>query len=346
VAIDHSLQGTPPILPAGLLAVGFDQEQNAAVVGLRDWWDEVLSTSPNYRQTQVLEHDQLLGRIAYFVRRTRLGFKWGRNPDWSIPKTPCLDPRLTSEHRAAVLEALIKQLPRHLSFFLVFREGAGWSPDTISAFTRNGFEHARGPTYRWGPEDGDILDLMKSKARSQLKLAQKRLDVTEINANAFLGYYRRNLERDRVRALHPLSLAKDLLDAGVARGKVRITAARRSSGSTDFDAAIACTWDDDSYYYWMSSHGPSAPCAGSGRPQKDAVKVLILDAMRHAKALGLAFDTDGTASVGAEHLYRDILKLRRTEIRHVFKRTSGLVARYERCRPLLLSLKQKIYRAV
>jgi hypothetical protein len=327
-------------LPADLLEVGFDRDQSPAAAGLQDWWDRIFSASPYYRQSQVVENGETLGRIGYFVRRSRVGFKWGRNPDWSIPKALCLDPLLSFPKRAEVLGALVEQLPSHHSFYLVFTEDAGWSQDTIAAFTRHGFEHVRTSTYQWGPDDGDILALMKSKARSQLKLAEKRLEVVEIGAEAFLSYYAKNLALEKTRLLRPLPLAKTLLDAAAARNAVRITAARTPAGS--MDAAIACTWDADRYYYWMSSHRPHI---ADGKPHKDAGKVLVLDAMRHARSLGLIFDTDGTGSAGSEHLYRDILKLQRAEIRHLFRRTTRFAGYYSRFRPLLLELRRKIYRA-
>ena len=280
MASDYELRRTRPVFPADLLDVGFPEDRNMAAAGLRDWWDEGLGTASNYRQAQVLENDAVLGRIGHLVRRTRLGFNWGRNPDFLIPKSLCLNPRLTPKQRIDVLEELVRQLPRHISFYLVFKEDAGWSPDTVAAFTRNGFEHVRGPTYQWKPQDGDVLDWMKSKARSQLKLAQKRLDVAMIFDDAFLDYCRRNLAMEKKRALRPLPLAGKLLDAGSLRGAVRIIAARKPSGSADYDAAIACTWDGDNYYYWMSSHSPNAPGAAGGKPQKDAVKAP--DAGGHA----------------------------------------------------------------
>jgi hypothetical protein len=340
VALEDRLRGRQPALPGDLLDVGFDQDQSPAAAGLQDWWDKVFIASPYYRQSQVVENGQTLGRIGYFVRRSRLGFKWARKPDWAIPKALCLHPLLAPERRAQIVETLVEQLPRHNSFYLVFTEDPGWSQETIAAFTRRGFEHARASTYQWRPDDGDVLALMKSKARSQLKLAEKRLEIVEIGAEAFLSYYGQNLALGKARLLRPLPLAKALLDAAAAQNRVRITAARTPSGS--MDAAIACTWDDDRYYYWMSSHRPHIDGC---KPHKDAGKVLVLDAMRHARSLGLIFDTDGTGSAGSEHLYRDILKLQRAEIRHVFRRTTRLAACYSRCRPILLGLKRKIYRA-
>ena len=343
MAIDRSLHDTWSALPvADVLDVGFDEDQNSPAVDLQTWWDGVLSAHPWYRQATVIENDETLGRIQYFVRRSRLGFAWGRNPDWSIPGSLSLHPQLTSTRRTEILEALVRQLSPRISFYLVFRETAGWSPETIDAFTRNGFEYSCLPTYQWGPEDADVLDLMKSKARSQLKLAQKQLEVMEIGPEAFLSYYSRNLALENKRSVRPLPLAGALLDAVSARGTLRITAARRLPGSADYEAAIACTWDDDAYYYWMSSHSPNSSRLSGSKPHKDAVKVLILDAMRHARSLGLVFDTDGTGSSGGEHLFRDILKLRRADIRHIFKRTNKLAACYERCKPLLLNMAGKL----
>jgi hypothetical protein len=306
----------------------------ARCIAPQDWWEHVLSTSPNYHQVNVLEGGEELGRIQYFAKRSRLGFKWGRNPDWSIPQTLCIRSRLTPQKRTDIIEQLIAQLPTNVSFYLVFREDAGWSQDTVDVFSRHGFEHSRVPTYQWKPKDGDVLGLMKSKARSQLRSAQKNLEIVEIGSDEFLRYYNKNLVLERMRALRPLPLAKELLQTALGQQAARIIAARRPSQSADYDAAIACTWDDERYYYWMSSNSPSN--VSRRKPHKDAVKVLVLDAMLHAKSLGLIFDTDGIGSPGSEHLYRDLLKLTRADIRHVFKRTSKFVATYERYRPLFV----------
>jgi hypothetical protein len=341
VAIDHSLRDTWPALPmADVLDVGFHEDASAA--GTQNWWDEVLSRCAWHRQTKVIEDGGTVGQIQYFVRRSRLGFAWGRNPDWSISRPLSLHSGLTPQHRIAVLETLVQQLTPRTSFYLVFREHAAWMQDAIDVFTRNGFEHSRGATYRWGPNDGDVLDLMKSKARSQLKRAQKQLEVTEINSETFLSYYSRNLARENKRPARPLPLAKALLDRACAHGVVRITAARRLSGSADYDAAIACTWDEGGYYYWMSSHRPIGSRPSCDKPHKDAVKVLILDAMAHARSLGLTFDTDGTGSAGGDHLYGNILKLKRADIRHTFRRMSRLAACYERYKPLLLDMAGRV----
>lgn len=308
------------------------------IIDAEDWWNPVLSASPNFRQVEVTEDSRLLGRIQYFVRRSRPGFKWGRNPDWSIPRPLRIDRGLAPEQKADVIERLIKQLPADVSFYLVFEKDGEWSSEILDAFTRHGFEYACVPTYEWKPENGDVLDGMKSKSRSQLKLAQKQLDVTEIGGDLFLSFYGSNLALEKNQPVRPLALAGDLLNAAHAHKRVRITAARRRFQSGSYDAAIACAWDSNCYYYWMSTYRPTTRNYLGGRPHKDAVKVLILDAMLHAKSLGLIFDTDGIGSAGSEHLYRDILRMSRADIRLVFKRASKLVACYEKYRPLMLRL--------
>jgi hypothetical protein len=301
-----------------------------------DWWLDVLSRSAHYRQAEVFEGDDLLARIPYFVRRSRLGFNWGRNPDWSPARPFICHPQLAHGKRIEAVVRLLKRLPPNISFYFSFREHADWSPDLIEAFERCDFEHSVAPTYEWHPDGPSVLDLMKSKARSQLRLAQKSLRVVEISCDAFLSYYSKNLELQGERPSRSLSLAKVLLDAGLSRRAVRITAACNSANPATYDAAIACTWDNDRYYYWMSSHRLNFPGSTDCKPHKDAAKVLILDAMQQAHSLGLIFDTDGVNSAGTEHMYRDILKLARADTRHVFRRMSRFVALYEKYRPLML----------
>jgi GNAT acetyltransferase-like protein len=338
VASEHPLRSDWSIPATDALDIEFELAQDPTTVDPYGWWKGILSASSSYHLAEVVENGQTLGRIPYFVRRSRLGFKWGRNPDWSIPEALYTDPGLTPQQRAIVIEDLVKRLPRHLSLYLVFREDEAWSQKTIDTFARNGFEHSCVPTYQWRPSDDDVLGLMKSKARSQLRSAQKQLDVVEITPSDFVNYYGSNLVLKKERSPRPLSLAKDLLEAALHRGTVRITAARGSRGATTYDAAIACTWDNECYYYWMSSYRPNLSRITDGRAHKDAVKVLILDAMRHAKSLGLVFDTDGIGSGGSDHLYREILKLKKVDTRHAFRRATKLVACYEKYRPLLMRL--------
>lgn len=339
VASEHPVFDEWSVIPAtGPLDLDFEPGQSPTKVDQDSWPGGSLFSSSSNHLVEIIENGQTLGKIQYSVRRSRLGFKWGRNPDWSIPEALCIAPGLPAQQRSAVVEELVRRLPRDLSLYLVFREDQGWSQEIVDIFTRHGFEHSCVPTYQRGPKDHDVLDLMKSKARSQLISAQKQLEVIEIAPGDFVNYYGSNLALKNARSPRPLSLAKNLLEAASHRGIARITAARRPCGPITYDAAIACTWANGRYYYWMASHPPNVPSLSGGKPHKDAVKILILDAMRHAQSLGLIFDTDGVASVGSDHLYGNILKLQKTYTRHAFRRATRLVAFYESFRPLLMRL--------
>ena len=113
---------------------------------------------------------------------------------------------------------------------------------------------------------------------------------------------------------------QEFIAKGICRGQVRVIAAQRKMGKTDsvnqfpYDAAIACAWDEDRYYYWLSTRSRAGRDASHRpRPHPDAIKLLIVKAMSHAEQLGLTFDADGVSTPGTLHLYKDILSLHEEE---------------------------------
>jgi VanZ family protein len=57
-----------------------------------------------------------------------------------------------------------------------------------------------------------------------------------------------------------------------------------------------------------------------GKPHPDAVKLLVVKAMEHARSLGLIFDSDGVGSAGSARFYDKILKFPNMEMRDVYER--------------------------
>jgi hypothetical protein len=102
VALDTLLSRVSSLLQAtdALRLDLLDDQTSAPVIVPKDWRGAVLAASAQYRQATVLEYGEVLASVPYFVRRSRLGFRWGRNPDWSIPTGLHLEPRLTSNRRA------------------------------------------------------------------------------------------------------------------------------------------------------------------------------------------------------------------------------------------------------
>jgi hypothetical protein len=311
------------------------------------WWIAVLSVSPNYREVKVVEDGQVLAQLSYYLRQTRLGFNWGRNADWTNAGGLIVSESLAPGRRDEVLHELIGQLQRNISFYFSCNYDPLLSKDLVTAFRRHGFKHHREATYMVFPQEPNVLSRMKPKSRSQLKSAARTLAVEEISAHEFVQFYEENLLSKGERSVRPLSLARKLIEAAVARGSGRICAVKRincprdgglveRNVSNQYDAAVACIWDEERYYYWMSTHRSHSANNSGIKAHKDAVKVLMLEAMAHAKRLRLVFDTDGVSSPGMEHLYKDLLRLERFEARDVFLRTTRLAGLYEKTRSLFL----------
>jgi hypothetical protein len=306
----------------------------------RSWWLDVLRASPNYGEARFDENGKNLGLIPYFRRTNRLGFKWVRNPDWTSTVGPIFSEDAPCDRKAEILDRLIDQLPRNVSIFLCCKLDIAQNGELITAFKRRGFTHTQEQTFQVSPDEPDVLSRMKSKYRSQLKLAVRTLEVLEISPQQFIQFYEKNLRAKNMRSSRDIDLAQALIETSIARGNGRIVAARRMPGDehagTDFDSAIACIWDEERYYFWMSTVRGNPGTGQAPKPHKDALKALVLNAMQHAKSLNLVFDTDGSSTLGAAHLYKHILQIQGFEIRDIFLRMTPIVGLYEKIRPLLI----------
>jgi len=87
------------------------------------------------------------------------------------------------------------------------------------------------------------------------------------------------------------------------------------------DAAICLVWDNERSYYWLSTHSKDS--------QPDAIKLLIVEAMKHASKLGLIFDADDASTPGSQRLFGTILKMPDEEKRYIFTYTSRRSQLYE-----------------
>jgi hypothetical protein len=161
----------------------------------------------------------------------------------------------------------------------------------------------------------------------------------EINSEDFISFYRANLKASGRAPYFPLDIVQvqDFIAKGICRGQVRVIAAQRKMDKTEsvndfvYDAAVACAWDEERYYYWLSTRR-HADRVDSHRPppHPDAIKLLIVKAMSHAEQLGLTFDADGATTPGRSHLYKDILSLHEEETRDVFERITFFARLFSR----------------
>jgi len=310
--------------------------QSCLPVFQQSWWVGIARGVARYREAQVIEDGVIVGSLPYIVerRKNRLGIPWGVSPHWSHLGGPVVSQALSNQGKANVLRQLIEQLPRKTSFSFICSPHTNDAGLIRQAFINAGFEHSKEITYSQTPESVGIMVRLNSKHRTHIKSAEKNLEVMEIGTAKFINFYEANLKAAGLKSYYPLSVASEL----IARGRegdppqVRVIAARKRKEGSPYDAAIACAWDKERYYFWMSTR--RRPSDGD-KPHPDAIKLLIVKATHHAMSLGLTFDADGATTQGHENLYKEILKLQNTESRDVFDRTTKSARLFRKYRPTI-----------
>ena len=187
------------------------------------------------------------------------------------------------------------------------------------------------------PNTESIISRLSRKHAKHIMSADRRLDVIDISADRFIKFYEANLKEAGKVSNSLLGIARDLIVAGGERNppQVRAIAAARKRPEREengslcanleeviLDAAIACAWDNERYYLWRLTRRRDTSL--SGKPHPDAVKLLVVKAMEHARSLGLIFDSDGVGSAGSGQFYEKILKIPNMEIRDVYERPTFL----------------------
>jgi hypothetical protein len=312
-------------------------DQSSLPVFQQNWWVEIARGSARYVEAQVFDDGVVVGNLPYIERTNTLGITWVVSPHWSYLGGPVVSQALNDEKKENVLRQLIAQLPRKALFIFEFtcRSNENDSSLIRQAFINAGFKHSRKITYLRSPEDADVMSRLNSKHRSHIKSADKKLEVIEIGADEFTSFYEANLRAAGLISYAPLNVARDLIAKGQEGDapQVRVIAARKRKEGSPYDAAVACTWDRERYYLWLSSRRVPSDYSSQDKPHPDAIKLLIIKATEHAQSLGRIFDVAGFATQGQKKLYREILKVPNKEFLDVFDRTAGLARLFVICRP-------------
>ena len=317
------------------------------------WWVEIARGAAHLNEAQVIEDNIVVGRLPYVVQRNKAGFKCGGLFHWTHMGGPVISRHLPAEAKAATLRQLLSQLPRNVTLNFVCRPAPADAGIIREAFKAAGFERSTVIAYSLPPDAESIINRLSRKHAKHLISADRRLDVIDISAIRFIKFYGENLEEAGKISHSPLNIARDLIAAGSERNppQVRTLAAKKRSGkegggslvanSEDvLDAAIACAWDNERYYLWMLTRRREA--GPSGKPHPDAVKLLVIKAMEHARSLGLIFDSDGVGSAGSGHFYDRIMKIPKMEPRDSYERYT-LMQGWTKKYPLLETAAWLIY---
>jgi hypothetical protein len=299
------------------------------------WWQTIARGQKPLRIEQVTRRGMIVGRLSYVTSKNKVGFVIGTHPFWTHACGPWISDALSDSEKSEVLEELLSKLPKHISFNLICHPRKNDAALLRKAFEKAGFTVAIQNTYTQAPDDTHVMRRLNIEQRKNIIRAAKKLRVIDLGAVEFMRFYSGNLEDIAMECYAPLEVARDLIAEGMRRKpqQVRVFAALRREAlpgdeTYPLDAAIACAWDRERYYYVMSTRKRRSIEHPEWKPNADAVKLLIVHAMEHARSMGLVFDADGVTELGTETLYRDILKMPELEHRYLLKREFGLYTLY------------------
>jgi hypothetical protein len=258
-------------------------------VYMQQWFTDIAAQNDNTKDIVVIEDGKVAGSLPIVLIRNSLGMKQAYNLPWARICGPSTPEGISKAKRAQIIRQLIRQLPTDVSYFLTLATEFDYG-----LFLSEGFQPALEDNYTITPNLSAVLHASFSKmTRRHIRQAQEHSIVSTTTPRTFIQTYANDLIRRRRKSYAPLSIAHDILEEGVRRGQARVfTANRRDTG--EIDAAVACLWDDISYYYWMTTRRVQVD--GQTKPHQGAIKLLLWSAIQDAASKGLTFDFDGVPS--------------------------------------------------
>jgi hypothetical protein len=258
-------------------------------VYLQDWFVEIGCRRSRSQQVTVARGGKIVGSMTIALQNNAFSMKQAYNLPWARVGGPLIASDVNPAMRAQIIRELIDQLPKNTSYFLTLS-----NEQDFNTFLEAGFSSDSEDNYIVYPNQKAVLESGFSKmTKRHLRKAEEQLSVATLDPDKFIGLYAEHLSMRRRKPYADLSIARDILVEAKLRGQGTImTAFRRDTG--DIDAAIACLWDDDNYYYWLTTRRPVV----DGKPSvhQGAVKLLMYKAIGEAHAMGLNFDCDGVPS--------------------------------------------------
>jgi hypothetical protein len=294
----------------------------------QNWWLEIAYGQQPVRVLTVEKYGRIVGRLQYRLTKRNIFFLWGDHAYWTHLAGPVLCQDLSMGEKVKILDRLMAQLPRHISFCFIISPAGEDARLIKQAFIRAGFDCRPTDTYRDQIHTEPALEGMNSKHRGHIRRAVRDLEVVEISPREYVTFYAQNLAVAGRRCHSPLDIAEALIAQGLQRGQAKVFAARKRGADTarmaTMDAAIACLIDQERMYLWTLTYRPAQQDEGrDDRPHPDAIKLLIVRAIEAARSRHLIFDADGLYNEGSRHLYEKIFHLRR-ETRDVVERRTDL----------------------
>jgi hypothetical protein len=310
-----------------------------------------------------------VARLSYCIRKDRrIGIAWGGFPPLSYLNGPVFSPGLNESEKAAALRTLLRWILRAHPFTSFAFTCEPSDKDALlvrEEFLRAGFKHTKPAVSVRHPDQPCLMskvsdDQAINKRRSHIRNARRKLTIVDsLGPDEFIAFYTENLEaRGITRQGNYLdeAIARPLLTEGIARGHVRILAARRKKVSPDepdapLDAAIVIAGDKAIFsdalpekearpdatarprrcYLLLLTYRLPRPDRTHDKPNPDANKVLILHAADFATKHGMIFDTGGAATPGADTFYRQLFPDERSrDHRDLFERMKWYAAWHDK----------------
>jgi hypothetical protein len=258
-------------------------------VYMQSWFTKIITDKIRIHRVTVVEGDEVVGAMTLSLCRNVIGLRQCYNLPWARIGGPLIAKDVGPTRRAEITHKLLDQLPTNASYFLTLSNEHDFKTFLAAGFKAELEVNFKVPLDRATTWEGRVSTMTKR----HLRKARAELIVSTLGPDDFIKLYDTHLSMRRRKPYAELSVARDILVEATRRGQASImTACRRGTG--EVDAAVACLWDEDSYYYWMTTRRPTVD--GQAKPHQGAVKLLLYKAITDAHAKGLTFDFDGVPS--------------------------------------------------
>jgi hypothetical protein len=260
-----------------------------------DWWLEA-ATRGRVDFVEVTDGGRTVGRLPYMVS-SRYGLSSSNMPTLTHFLGPGINDGGGSEanryvRRHSITQELIRKLPPLSSFRQKMHRGIC---DALP-FQAQGYKVEVQFTFEIQPyPELMIWKAMRDKTRNVIRRAAENFEVCESSdPEAYFHLACAHLAAKNLQANVDFDICRDIAIKAMERGRGHVWVAREYT-TGDAKAAIFCVWDNNTYYYLMSTR---APDAGNG-----VVPLLIWNAIQSAVSMGYVFDFDGISNAGSVLLF-------------------------------------------
>lgn len=260
------------------------------------WWLDI-ACKGDFKVIEYSDHGKVVGRLPYYSYR-KYGFTITHLP----PLTHFLGPAVIEGEgkpstkflrRLEITSALIRQIPRHASFYIKCHRDI----NEVIAFQNNGFRTCVQFTNELQPQPADALwDSLRPDARNSIRSARdKYVAVKGDDPARFMDFYTKNIKAKGLKNNMDAEVCTRLVTACLERRRGQIIEARESDGT--IAAAVFCAWDSTSCYGLMMTQKEGA--------HRGAVKFIIWESILEAFNRNLIFDFDGVSSEATARVAND-----------------------------------------